>query len=197
MVSGQTSVSVDLDSESVTSPVETADPALMENLHDQFRLLVSRWLPMAKKWTVILSKATGCDADELQQLLRASIEIKERLEESFEKCEQIGISSMDYRKKRKRKRVDEESDSDDDDDLIEVEEMGCLEKSVPEVDAAAIWMQKDVEDDKSQSWTAAPSSASWKLDLLRREEESDPTTFSATMKKMRGAVDPGGCPRPG
>ena len=171
--------------------------AVIENLRDQYRLLDTRFLPMVRKWSVTLTKAgENCNQDTLKR----SIDIRMLLEEAAKNAKEI---DEDIDKKKEA----EEDSSDDDDDFVEVEEgkldyeeevlnadplLGIPFYERPSTSGMSPSLKRtssgsSLSPSTSLKKTAsnASSSSSWTLSKRSEEEDLDPTTFSATLKKVR------------
>ena len=166
----------------------TADnAAVIDNLRDQNALLTNKFLPLVKKWTVTLTKA-GDNAD--SDALKRAIDVKQLLEEVDARVKDLGIDL---------KRKDREDDSDsDDDDFVEVEEKnGDYEEDVVEPPTETELMtfyplpKARTSANKSESKLKRSSSEALK------SEELDPTTFAATVKKVKSDLGAEDEPIPG
>ncbi len=193
--------------EAGSSSKEKEDDVVLENLRDQHRLLTSRLIPMTKKWATVLSKAgVGRGGDE--DVVKTAIDAKLVLEEAREKVDGLGID-LDKKKKKGVDEDKEDGESSDDDDFVEVGEKDGYEEFPVEPDAAFAFDFAEAKPSTSAAAKKSPkspekrassksqpsissqtlvqstsSSSDWKLKVGRGEED-DPTTFAATVRKLK------------
>lgn len=165
---------------------ETSDnEAVIENLRGLYAVLVKKLIPQSKKWTITMMKAgkevVGDD------LLKKSIDLKNMLEE----CEKKAVDlKVNLEPKRKIEALD---DSDSDSDFVEVTSKDDYEAEVhaddtllgiPFYPQATASSNIEISEPKpGTSGLQEKMSSSWKLEISA--EAADPTTFAATLAKLK------------
>ena len=113
-------IKIDLDHSKALVQETRDNTALMDNLRDQAVILNNKLLPMATKWTVVLTKA-GENAE--QDLLKKTIDLKAMLKDLARKASDLNCDT------KARANDTNESSDDDDDDFIEVPDKDGYEEA--------------------------------------------------------------------